>query len=398
MRIAALSSYDLNRPLDWSGTPYYCLQALAQTTARLDVYCRAEQEVPPEAPAKYRRYADLNKKYLWTRDLRLTKRMLESKYKQAQTNPAPNWLLFFNPSDAAYIKTDIPIAIVVDAAWKQFVLAYSPFMKQPICHESYEDGLRGEALGFNKATLLLCLTEWTAEGVLQEYPEMKHKIAVLHPGANLTDTIDRGKLNENIACRRRPLTLLFIGIQSYRKGLDIAIGACEEVRRAGIDAELEVLSTELPPAVPQFVNIHGYLNKHSEEGLTSLDSLYSRGFVLLLPARAECAAIVLCEAAAFGVPAIVSGVGGTKELVLNGCTGYVVGTDSGPAEYADRIKFLATHPAEYVRMANQARIHYEAHLNWNRFAREMLSVMGRLVDRKPSPIASAPRFVAHHSR
>jgi starch synthase len=378
VKITVLSSYNVSRPSVWSGTPYHCVQALERTGTCVDVLCPATPDIPSEASSKFRQYASANQKYLWTRDLQLTKTILDALHKKMLARPETDWLLLFNPSDAAYLDTSIPISIVVDATWKQFVLSYSPFVSRQICRETYEDGCRGEALGFEKATLLLCLTEWAAAGIVHEYPEMEHKVGVVHPGANLAETIDRERVYGNISRRiRKPLNLLFMGVDPYRKGLDIAIYACEELRRTGIEAYLQVIGSEISVKTPPYVKVYGFLDKSKKKDLAALRRVYSNAFVLLLPARAECAGIVICEAAAFGVPAIVSGVGGTKELVRDGFTGYVTGVDSFPTEYANRIRFLLGHPASYMLMAKEARLRFETHLNWNTFIYGMLGFMMR---------------------
>jgi glycosyltransferase involved in cell wall biosynthesis len=73
-----------------------------------------------------------------------------------------------------------------------------------------------------------------------------------------------------------------------------------------------------------------------------------------LPSREEGLPVALLEAMAYGLPAVVSPVGGIPDAFREGRHGYLVPPDD-PAALADRLKALLDDPAAARRMGRQAR-------------------------------------------
>ena len=286
-------------------------------------------------------------------------------------------ILVFNPADAAFLKTSIPISILLDATWKQFIEGYGPFRRFPFCEETKDHGALGEQLGFQKAATLICMTSWAAEGVSAEYPMYSGKIKVILPGANLIQAPAKTAILQSVATKlsKQQYSLLFVGADPYRKGLDIAIQVTQQLVDEGLDVVLQVAGFNVDhfEKLPPFVRFFGVLDKTNVDHVQVMHRLFSESDIFLFPTRAECAGIVLCEAAAYGIPAITSGVGGTSDLVIDGQTGFVVGEDASPFQYAKAIKRLLTDRTCYQAMARQARDRFDSNLNWSVFTERMLS-------------------------
>jgi glycosyltransferase involved in cell wall biosynthesis len=148
--------------------------------------------------------------------------------------------------------------------------------------------------------------------------------------------------------------------------LDIAVETIVTLRSLGIDAILQVVGPNVEYALScPHVRWCGTLNKFVSSEFMSLNQLYLESFVMVLPSRAECAGIVLCEAAAFGVPAVGPQIGGMPEIVVNGQTGYVLASETAPTAYASTIARLWRDPVTYRKLCENARTRYEEVLNWN---------------------------------
>lgn len=83
--------------------------------------------------------------------------------------------------------------------------------------------------------------------------------------------------------------------------------------------------------------------------------------VLVLPSEVEGLPLVLMEAAASGLPAVVSNVGGMPEIVADGETGYVVGCGELD-QFAERIDRILSTPGLREQLSKNARVastHYE---------------------------------------
>jgi glycosyltransferase involved in cell wall biosynthesis len=376
--IAVVSVYDVNDTNVWSGLPYFIVSSL-RIRPDLKVHSYAPLIQPSrEVQAKMSDYHKKGQYYLWTRDLRSARAAAVNAVNKLSGSSIQH-IVVFNPSDAAFLETPIPITIIIDATWKQYVDGYYRYETATYCEETKTDGLVGETLGFERAAAIVCLTPWAAEGVKREYPAFRNKVEVVLPGANLEKAPARREIVENIRLKassnRR--SLLFVGSSPYRKGVDIAIQTCAILRGRGLDFSLDVAGFNMPSTarLPQFVRHHGYLAKADAGRATSFSELFSEAHAFLLPTRAECAGIVLCEAAAYGLPALVSGVGGTSALVLDQCTGTVVGERAPGSKYANAISWLFDDKARYTQVALAARERFETRLNWTVFVNELLKIL-----------------------
>jgi glycosyltransferase involved in cell wall biosynthesis len=85
----------------------------------------------------------------------------------------------------------------------------------------------------------------------------------------------------------------------------------------------------------------------------ALADAYAQMDLLLFPSETDTFGNVVLEAAASGVPSLVSACGGPKYLVEQGISGYVA---SNPEEYAAAILRLASHRALHETMAVAARL------------------------------------------
>jgi glycosyltransferase involved in cell wall biosynthesis len=76
--------------------------------------------------------------------------------------------------------------------------------------------------------------------------------------------------------------------------------------------------------------------------------------VFAYPSRFEGLCLAVIEAQAAGVPVVATPVGGIRETVVHGETGYLVPVDDAQA-LADRIVHVLDHPEEARRVAHEAR-------------------------------------------
>jgi glycosyltransferase involved in cell wall biosynthesis len=85
--------------------------------------------------------------------------------------------------------------------------------------------------------------------------------------------------------------------------------------------------------------------------------------------------MVVLEAQACGLPAIVSDIGGPKEIIIDGKTGYVVKASS-LSEWTERIKYIidliSQHNDSYMLMRETARHNVSMNSSWNSVIQDLL--------------------------
>lgn len=141
------------------------------------------------------------------------------------------------------------------------------------------------------------------------------------------------------------MTFVFAGAATRVKGLDLLLAAFAEIRQAEPAARLLVIgpagdcSPLLGPPPPEGVTVLGPLSQ------AELAARFAAADCLVLPSRNESFGMVVPEALAAGVPALVSERVGAKDLVTGDRTGWIVPVED-VAALAGRMIWCARHLEE----------------------------------------------------
>jgi glycosyltransferase involved in cell wall biosynthesis len=170
--------------------------------------------------------------------------------------------------------------------------------------------------------------------------------------------------------------LLWVGRLGREKNLDFLFRVYESVVQrqpetrlvlAGDGPELERLRGEYR-SNPR-VAFTGRLDR------TDLPHLYALADVFVFPSTTDTFGMVVLEAQACGLPAIVSDVGGPQELVVSGETGFVVRADDRDAWTAAVLGVLelkSADPDVLARMRMAAKARAQNGYGWERLLDEMM--------------------------
>ncbi len=154
------------------------------------------------------------------------------------------------------------------------------------------------------ADLLLCPSEWVAEGVRDASPESAHKICVVPYGCSIDYA---GRVN-----RPKVGKVLFAGDDVVRKGLHYVAQAATELRAVNKDIDIEVAGS-IPDTIlrhPLCRDLH-FVGKLSSE---QMKQRYLAADVFVLPSLSEGFAGVVAEAIGAGCPVIVTREAGSPVL------------------------------------------------------------------------------------
>lgn len=153
------------------------------------------------------------------------------------------------------------------------------------------------------------------------------------------------------------LRLFLVGVEWLRKGVDIAVEATATLRKHGLDASLTIVGCTPPDGqtLPAWVESIPFLSKSVPAEHHRFQQLFEESHFFILPTRAECTAVALNEAAAYGLPAIVNDTGGLGDVVFNGKTGSLLPPSAGPEAYAARILEVVSAPGKHAEMRRNSR-------------------------------------------
>jgi len=288
-----------------------------------------------------------------------------------------------NPQDVAYLETDIPIVLVLDATFALQHNYYSHFTN--LWKWSAKQASKVEEIAYQNSAALLYSSSWAAQSALEDYHVDPEKVHTIYFGANF-DTIPSREMvlakKKSERCR-----LLFMGIGWERKGGAIAFETLVKLEEMGIEAELIVCGSTPPREyVHERMLVIPFLDKNDERQSKEIENLYAMSDFLLLPTRADCAPNVFREANAFGVPAITADTGGAADLVRNGENGFVLPYNASGSEYARIIAEIYQDDQRYTALVQSSRDAYESRLNWDTWAIGVKDILVKLIVPEKVPV------------
>lgn len=369
--ISAHNPYDRN---NFSGTVYYIHQALARLP-EVEVTVIGEQfhQAKGWSSRAYRsmnngRFASLT----WVRG-RLFKyfvRIMERDLARHSANldvvvaPVASEIL----ASLTHPETIPPVIFVTDAT-PLFIRETYP---QPVEDIAFEQ----ERTVLKMSRKVVYSSHFMAERAQREFADIfateSEKINVIPFGLNM-DTVPLQGAEKSLAS---PLELLFVGKEWRRKGGSLAIEMIKSLTERGIDARLTVIGCEPDTRVPQNVEVIPYLNKNVPEQQRRYIEILHRSHFLVLPTRADCTPMVIAEANAFSMPAIVADVGGIATLVEEGVNGFLIPGSAGGSTYADKAIELLEQPELYPALSKSCRRAYEERLNWDAWSKRIAELAG----------------------
>lgn len=177
--------------------------------------------------------------------------------------------------------------------------------------------------------LLLCPSEWVAEGIRKVAPGAAHKIRIVPYGCSIDYN---GRINRPVKGR-----VLFAGVDALRKGLHYLASAATQLK-----GEIPELDVRVAGKLSRDVMNHPVakdLNFIGKLGLEQMKEEYLSADVMVLPSLSEGFAGVVAEAIGAGCPVIVTKEAGSP--VVHEREGLVVPSRDEKA-LAEAIKRLVT--------------------------------------------------------
>jgi alpha-maltose-1-phosphate synthase len=260
-----------------------------------------------------------------------------------------------------------------------------------------------EKTAIEMADAVIAVSSDTRADILRLFDVRPERVPVIHNGIDLAEyrrVTTTGALEKYGVDSRVPY-VLFVGRITRQKGIIHLVRAIEHmtpgiqvVLCAGAPDTPEILA-EMKSAVATAQAKHGGI-VWIEQMVTTAEKieLYSHAEVFCCPSIYEPFGIINLEAMACETAVVASAVGGIKEVVVEGETGFHVPLEQmkeSPFEpldphwfardIASRINTLMADPALCERMAKAGRKRAEEHFGWDAIARRTVELYRTILER-----------------
>lgn len=374
IKVAFVTTFNSSDLTAWSGSMFNMLNAFRRT--ELDIHTIDNLSDPYSMIFKAKRAViniALRRNYLRDREP-LTLRRYARQVEQQLNLIKPNVIFSAGTLPIAYLRTHIPIVFWADATFGGMIDFYPEYTN--LCAETIRNGQMMEQAALSNCRLAIYSSDWAAKSATSNYSVDSIKIKVVPYGANLSHLPATSEVDQAIVSRGAgTCKLLFVGVDWYRKGGDMALSVASLLNERGLATELHVVGCYPPTPLPAFVKTYGYLSKADQEHKKLLSHLYKTSDFFILPSRAECAAVVVAEANAFGLPALTTKVGGMKTVVRDGKNGEAFDPSSFVEECADYIIHTMSTKERYRQLCISSFEEFSGRLNWDLAVEFVLSLM-----------------------
>lgn len=366
-----------------SGIPYYMARTLNSMVGNVaDI-----GPIPtPQAPLLRRipwkiESVLTGRRYRWSTDgacLRwrakvLLQRMTQSRY-DLLFNCMEGWSL-------AYYEGTVPACVFTDATFvqRQAMGWYKSSLNLPA--RSMRECIEQERNVYRRSALVCVSSRWAAGSIINDYDVDPNRVLVAPFGANLDDNEIPSREEaitgprESAICR-----LLFLGVDWERKGGNVAVETVKLLNAGGCRTELIVAGCSPAPPLPDSVRLEGFLDKNSPLERTRILELLRSSHFLVFPTRSEAFGIVICEAAACGLPSVAAGIGAIPEILAGDEGGLALPQESPAIAYAEAIAAVWDDPARYRKMRAESRNAFESRFNWGQWGETMRKPLSGLCE------------------
>lgn len=313
-------------------------------------------------------------KCMWVYTSRFAKKASRDLQKRIKTQKYDVIFVIQRPSCITSLKTNIPIIFFSDCVFSCLNNYYWFGCKSKETKEYIET----QKKALVNADSIILTSHWAEKVTVDDYGISKDKVHVHHFGSNI-------EVEKVEKIEHEGFNLLFVGADLNRKGINVALEAvniCNKIdptRHYTLNVVGGIPECDVNP---EEVIVHGFINRNNDAEREKLDYLRAISDVYIMPTRAECAGIVFCEAAAYGIPSLSYATGGVPDYIKDGETGYLFDMNSSAQDFASKIVYLANNKNVLETMQKNARAFYESDLNWEKLGSSIHEEINKVIGDK----------------
>ena len=267
----------------------------------------------------------------------------------------------------------------------------------------YDFSLWVEKTALEMADAVIAVSEETRKDVLSLFMVKEERLSVIHNGIDLNEyrPTENPEVLRSLGVDPDRPYVLFVGRITRQKGIIHLVRAIRHLNPgfqvvlcAGAPDTPEI-AAEMQQAIAAAREHHGEI-VWIEKMVTRPEAivLYSGASVFVCPSIYEPFGIINLEAMACGTPVVASAVGGIKEVVVDGETGFLIplaqmtespfeATDPAAfaADLAVKINLLMADPELATKMGVAGRKRAEEFFGWDAIARKTERLYAKLLQR-----------------
>ncbi|MDI9571029.1 MAG: glycosyltransferase family 4 protein [Pseudomonadota bacterium] len=244
----------------------------------------------------------------------------------------------------------------------------------------------GETCGY-----FLAVSHLAREIFLREYPIDPDRVPVIHPGIDPGAVMDRDDATERREAARRhglptaaPL-IVFASMNFDIKGLAFLLAGLGRLKSLHADQDFHLLvaggdDRRKYEAAARAAGIGDRVTFTGVVSREELASIYAAGDLYAMLSKFDTFGMVVLEAMAKGLPAVVSGNVGAKDLIREGDNGFVVPHPEDADRVAETI-FQALRPERRIALRTAARATARG-CSWEKTAGRVGEIYDRIISSK----------------
>ena len=229
-----------------------------------------------------------------------------------------------------------------------------------------------------EADLVIAWTKGEAQFIEAEMGLALTDLTVVAPGVDTDFFHPKESSQIGKAQIGKAKNLLYVGRLDALKGVDLLIDVFSVIVQRGIDAELQVIGGG---SADEFRRVLGRIAKLRLSDRVRLPGVlpqselatyYSDAVCIIAPSFHETFGLAVLEAASCGTPAVAADVDGLRAIVVDGETGFLIGSRQ-PEIYAEKIIEICEDEARQRQMSYAARVHATS-LSWDAAVANLIDV------------------------
>lgn len=374
--MAFLTTSDPFNRQSGSGSFYYMLHSLQKHCG--EVLCPGPLKIKEHLPGQVLNKGTsliLKKRFPYYISFFLAHHYAQMATRYLQNTPCDVIVAPRGTVSTAFLQTDIPLVLVEDATFA-LLHNYHPHYSN-LLPRSISEAHTITSQAFQRATLLVFSSEWAAQSAIEDYGISTEKVHVIPFGANIEQVPN--PQNGIAKPRSSHCKLLFVGVDWWLKGGDIAVETLLSLEKQGIEAELTICGCRLPRSIThKCLKVIPHLNSNDPQQRQVLAELYAQADFFLLPTRNDCTPCVFCEANAFGLPVITTDTGGVTCVIKDGINGFALPYNARGEVYAEVIAHTYRNIPLYTELRRTSRAMFDTYLNWDAWGLSMQDLFNRM--------------------